>query len=56
MGAAWGVVAALMLATLLVVLVLRLRRSQPGSGWLVAVGVLIGLAVAGIALAASLQG
>jgi hypothetical protein len=54
MGAAWGVVVAAMLATLLVLFVLRLRRSGRGSGGLIAIGVAIGLAVAGLAVVLSL--
>jgi hypothetical protein len=43
-----------MFAVLLVVFVLRLRRSQgQGSGRLIAIGVLVGLLVAGIALLAN---
>jgi hypothetical protein len=56
MGSAWGVVGVLMLATLLVVFVLRIRRSGEGSGRMIAIGVILGLAVAGIAVVASLNG
>jgi hypothetical protein len=56
MGAAWGVVSILVLATLLVVFVLRLRRSGEGSGRLVAIGVIVGLAVAGLAVVLSRTG
>ncbi|WP_375388333.1 hypothetical protein [uncultured Amnibacterium sp.] len=55
MGTAWGFVLAGMLAVLLAVFVLRLRRSQEGFGRLVAIGVLIGLGVAAVALVAALN-
>jgi hypothetical protein len=55
-GTAWGIAAAGMLAVLLVVFVLRLRRSGDGSARLVVIGVLIGLGVAGVAVAAALTG
>jgi hypothetical protein len=42
-----------MTAVLLVVFIRRLTRSGPGSGRLVATGVVIGLAVAGVALLAN---
>lgn len=47
-GLVWGLVVVGMLAVLLVVFARRLRRD--GSGRLVLIGVLVGLAVAGLAL------
>ena len=56
LGSAWGFVVVEMLATLLVVFILRLRRSGgDGSGRMIALGVGIGLLVAGVALVASLS-
>lgn len=52
MGAAWGIVAVGTLAVLLVVLILRLRRFGPGSGRMIVIGVVIGLALVGIGLLA----
>ena len=49
MGAAWGIVFVGMLATLLVVLVVRMRRSGSTSTRMIVIGVAIGLAVAGLA-------
>ena len=53
-GPVWGVVVVAMLAVLLVVFVRRIRQVGDGSGKLIAIGIVIGLAVAGIGLAASL--
>lgn len=53
-GPVWGVVVVGMLAVLLVVFVRRIRQVGDGSGKLIAIGVVIGLAVAGVGLAASL--
>lgn len=55
-GPVWGIVVVAMLAVLLVVFVRRLRQVGDGSGKMIAIGVIIGLAVAGIAAAASLLG
>jgi hypothetical protein len=52
MGATWGIAVIGMLAVLLVVFVLRVKRLGQGSGRMVAIGVVVGLAVAGIALLA----
>jgi hypothetical protein len=49
----WGIAVVGMTAVLLVVVIRRLTRSGQGSGRLVATGVVIGLAVAGVALLAS---
>ena len=50
MGAAWGIAVVGMLAVLLVVFILRLKRFGPGSGRMIALGVVIGLALVGIGL------
>ena len=52
MGPLWGIVAVGITATLLVLFIRRLRLAGEGSGRLVAVGVVIGLAVVGIGLLA----
>ncbi|MGT2424904.1 hypothetical protein [Amnibacterium kyonggiense] len=50
MGAAWGIVAVGMLAVLLVVFVLRIKALGRGSGRMIAIGVIIGLALVGVGL------
>ena len=50
MGAAWGIAVVGMLAVLLVLFILRLKRFGPGSGRMIALGVVIGLALVGIGL------
>ena len=51
MGTAWGIALIGMFAVLLVVFVLRLRRADGRPAWRgIAIGVLIGLLVAGLAL------
>jgi hypothetical protein len=50
MGATWGIAVVGMLAVLLVVFVLRIKRLGQGSGRMIAIGVIVGVAVAGIAL------
>lgn len=52
MGATWGIAVIGMLAVLLVVFVLRIRRLGHGSARMIAVGVVIGLALVGIGLLA----
>ncbi len=52
MGPLWGIAVVGMTAVLLVVFIRRLSRSGEGSGRLIATGVVIGLAVVGIALLA----
>lgn len=54
-GPLWGVAVLGMLAVLIVVFVRQLRRSSDRSGPLVAIGVLGGLLVAGIALLLALR-
>jgi hypothetical protein len=51
-GATWGIAIVGMLAVLLVVFVLRVRRLGPGSGRMIAIGVVIGLALVGVGLLA----
>jgi hypothetical protein len=51
-GATWGIAVVGMLAVLLVVFVLRVKRLGQGSGRMVAIGVVIGLALVGIGLLA----
>ena len=53
MGPAWGIAVVGMTAVLLVVFIRRLKLSGEGSGRLIAIGVVIGLAVAGIGLLAA---
>jgi DMSO reductase anchor subunit len=53
MGPVWGIAVVGMTAVLLVVFIRRLKTTGQGSGKLIATGVVIGLAVAGIGLLAS---
>lgn len=46
----WGIAVIGMTAVLLVVFIRRLTQAGPGSGRLVAIGVVVGLAVVGIGL------
>jgi hypothetical protein len=50
MTALWGIAVIGMMAVLLIVFVRRLRLLGRGSGRLVAIGVIIGLALVGVAL------
>ncbi|MBW4041910.1 MAG: hypothetical protein HIU86_07245 [Acidobacteria bacterium] len=50
MGATWGIAVVGMLAVLLVVFVLRVKRLAHGSWRTVAIGAVIGLALVGIGL------
>jgi hypothetical protein len=50
MGAAWGVAVVGMLAVLLVVFVLRVKALGEGSGRMIAIGVIVGLALVGVGL------
>lgn len=52
MGAAWGIAVVAMVAVLLVVFIRRVKLLGQGSGRMVAVGVVIGLALVGVALLA----
>ncbi|MGN6445508.1 hypothetical protein [Amnibacterium sp.] len=50
MGAAWGIALVGMLAVLLVVFIRRLRLLGEGSGRMIAIGVVVGLALVAIGL------
>jgi hypothetical protein len=50
MGATWGIAVIGMLAVLLVVFVLRVKRLGQGSARMIAIGVVIGLALVGVGL------
>jgi hypothetical protein len=54
MNTLWGIAVIGMTAVLLVVFLRRLKLSGDGSGKLIAIGVVIGLAVVGIGLLAQL--
>jgi hypothetical protein len=54
MDAIWGVAVIAMTAVLLVVFIRRLRLLGPGSGRMIATGVVIGLALVGVGLVAQL--
>ena len=50
MGPAWGIAVVGMLAVLLVVFILRIRALGRGSGRMIAIGVVVGLALVGVGL------
>ena len=50
MGATWGIVVVGMLAVLLVVFIRRVKLLGEGSGRMIAIGVVIGLALVGVGL------
>lgn len=54
MGTLWGIAVIGMTAVLLVVVIRRVRLDGQGSGRMIAIGVVIGLAVVGIGLLARL--
>jgi hypothetical protein len=53
MGPIWGIAVVVMMAVLLVVFIRRLRLLGPGSGRMIATGIVIGLALVGIGLLAN---